>query len=156
MSVINNKIRKMNSPETKFILASIEREIINTLGEISLSIEDAKSPTSKELSVNYKGSVVAYISRNIGLSKGLLHISINPRLALMQDELIKGVNAITLNCNKKLLSRFISSSNYAAFNSRNFCTILTSNEHVAASYKIDVNENFLPLNLFFKKLTKFI
>ena len=51
MSVINNKIRKMNSPETKFILASIEREIINTLGEISLSIEDAKSPTSKELSV---------------------------------------------------------------------------------------------------------
>jgi hypothetical protein len=146
----------MRSPDSKFILASIEHKIINILSKSGYSIEDIKGETTKELRVTFKGNVVAYISRKIGLAKGLFHISINPRLALQQDELIKEINAITLNPNKRAPSRFISSSNYDAFNSRNFCPNLTSNEHASASYKIDVNENFLPLNQFFIQLEKLI
>lgn len=149
---MKNTNKVLCSTDTKFILASVEQEIIALLNDMQLSVSDIKSATTKELEVIKGEKVIAYLSRTVGLSKGLLHVTICPRISVLQDLKVDSMEQVRINKKKNAKSRYISSSNYKAFKSKEFCDLNTSKEHVASGYIIDVNESYQSLKNFVKAL----
>ena len=149
--MLNQKnIRVLCSPGTKFTSESGEGEIRSHLESLGLKVPEVKSKASHTLIIKHKGSIIGYISRTLGLNKGLLRIIIDPKKAAIQDVKVSHIEGVTTHNHPKKSVRFTTSSNYKAFNSIGFCSELTSNEHVGAGYNIDVNSGFVHLKEFFK------
>ena len=148
---MNGKTRpKLRHPVSKFILEEVKKNITDTCAIFGFSIGIIPSETAKELAILKDDTVVAYISRSVGLGKGVLNVVINPRYSCNMDALTADISGISIRTysKSKSKSRYISSSNYWGFKSIGFCNLLESNEHAAAGYKIDFDQYIEGLSLF--------
>lgn len=141
-------LRSMVSADDGFMLDDIERKIREHVAELSLAAIPSKSRTSKELAILRGDNTVAYISRRTGLKKGILVVTLHPSMASKLDSVASKMNGVSISPGKG--SRYISSSNYRGFDSKGYYTQLTSNEHQAAAYKVDVSGGFNTLKSFLK------
>ncbi|MGZ9899863.1 hypothetical protein [Shewanella gaetbuli] len=134
--------------DSGYISTSVEGCIYDTCEKLGFS----NASTKKEIAILNNERAIAYISRKTGLSKGVMHIVIEPQNASKMDLIIEDMACIKINPNKRNSSRFISSSNYRDFNSIGFCQLLKSNEPAAAGYIIDAEDCISELKSFLLKL----
>jgi hypothetical protein len=90
----------------------------------------------------------SYISRKTGLKKGVLVVTLHPSMSSKLDSMTSKMNGVSISPGKG--SRYISSSNYRGFDSKGYSPQLTSNEHQAVAYKVDVSGGFSTLKSFLK------
>jgi len=140
--------RSMVSADDGFMLDDVEREICEHVAELSLEAIPSKSRTSKELAILRDDNTVAYISRKTGLKKGVLVVTLHPSMSSKLDSMTSKMNGVSISPGKG--SRYISSSNYRGFDSKGYSPQLTSNEHQAVAYKVDVSGGFSTLKSFLK------
>ena len=144
---MNGKTRQiLRRTESKFILEEVEKNIAYACERFGFSIRITPSKNSKELAILKDDTVIAYISRRVGLKDGVLNVAINPRYSRNVDASTADINGISIRTKSK--SRYISSSNYRGFKSKGFCNLLESNEYAAAGYKIDFDQYIEGLSLF--------
>ncbi|WP_218397433.1 hypothetical protein [Alteromonas lipotrueae] len=147
-SVSAASLGSMASAADGFMLDDIERKIREHVAELSLEAIPSKSRTSKELAILRGDNTVAYISRKTGLKKGVLVVTFHPSMSSKLDSMTSEMNGVSISPGKG--SRYISSSNYRGFNSKGYSSQLTSNEHQAVAYKVDLSEGFNTLKSFLK------
>ena len=144
---MNGKTRPiLRCTKSNFILEDVEKNIAYTCEKFGFSIGIIPSKTAKELAILKDDTVIAYISRRVGLKDGVLNVAINPRYSRNVDASTADINGISIRTKSK--SRYISSSNYRGFKSKGFCNLLESNEHAAAGFKIDFDQYIEGLSLF--------
>ncbi len=141
-------LSSMVSAADGFMLENIEQQIREHVAELSLEAIPSKSRTSKELAIVRGDNTVAYISRKTGLKKGVLVVTLHPSMSSKLDSMTSKMSGVSISPGKG--SRYISSSNYKGFDSKGYSPQLTSNEHQAVAYKVDVSGGFNTLKSFLK------
>ncbi|QCZ94375.1 uracil-DNA glycosylase family protein [Salinimonas iocasae] len=142
-SVSTKSSGSLVSPSDGFMLDDVERQIREQVAQLNLIVAPSKSRTSKELSILRGDNTVAYISREAGLKKGILVVKLHPSMRSKLDSMASEMGGVSISPGTG--SRYISSSNYRGFDSRGYSSQLTSNQHQAVAYKVDVSGGFYPL-----------
>ena len=143
---MNTIIANLASPTDDFMLSTVEANVRAKLLSHGLTVPINKSRSSKELEVLLDGETVAYISRKTSLKKGLLVISVHPRFLSSLDQQFHGITGIQARTVKG--SRFISSSNYKGFNSKEWTSEITTQEHIAVSFSVEFDGEMRNLSQF--------
>ncbi|RDV23913.1 hypothetical protein DXV75_16730 [Alteromonas aestuariivivens] len=139
----SSSLSNFASPSDGFMQSGFEQRLRESLQAAGLKVAPIKGRKSKELAILSGDVTIAYVSRKSGLKKGELVIVVHPRFAQKLDKATADIYGVKVRMGCK--SRFVSSSNYHGFNSKDWTDQILTNEHIAAAYTVDVNDGLSPL-----------